>query len=70
MSGTMRGSGGHSGAGDVMTVVLALFYAGLGVCLVVDLVTDKGAPDRRTTGLLAAGSLAVAVGSFVTQAFG
>jgi hypothetical protein len=53
-----------------MTVVLALFYAGLGVCLVADLVTDKGAPDRRTTGLLAAGSLAVAVGSFVTQAFG
>jgi hypothetical protein len=53
-----------------VTVVLAAFFGSLGACLVADLLTDKGAPDRCTTGVLAAASFSVAVASLVTQAFG
>lgn len=53
-----------------MTLALAGFFAGLGACLVVDLLTQRSEPGRFVTGLLAVASLLVAFLSLVTRAFG
>ncbi|MFO7280737.1 MAG: hypothetical protein C0P77_010075 [Thermoanaerobacterales bacterium] len=54
----------------VVTVILAAFFAGVGASLTLEVVTDPAAPDRRTTGVLAALSLLVAVVTLTSQAFG
>jgi hypothetical protein len=53
-----------------VTLALAGFFAGLGACLVVDLLTERSEPGRFVTGLLAVASLLVAFLSLVTRAFG
>jgi hypothetical protein len=54
----------------VVTVILAAFFAGVGASLTLEVITDPAAPDRRTTGVLAALSLLVAVVTLTSQAFG
>lgn len=53
-----------------MTVLIAAFFAGLGCCLVAELLHEPRAPGWRVTSALAALSLTIAVGTIVTGAFG
>jgi hypothetical protein len=62
--------GDGRGAMGVVTLVLAAFFAGVGASLTLEVVTDPGAPDRRTTGVLAVLSLLVAAVTLTSQAFG